>query len=383
VGKPRRLSEQILLTAAACPPARTFEHRSAVRKRLFQGLVLSTLLTAGYAWVSFDKTVQVEIDGQPRAVRTYAGTVGDVLEQLDVEPGAHDLVAPKPDTEIKDGSRIVVRHGRQLTITLNGKTKTVWVTALSVAEALDQLAIRNAHGAFTSASRSREIPRDGLALEVRTPGRVTILADGRAHQVITTAPTLRHVLRDARIKLGAKDKISKPLTTMPLEGLVVRVTRIKAGTEKDNLAIPFSTVRKADKTMWLGETRVGRHGVPGVRVRTYRLRYTDGKLTARWLVSSKVARKPIAEVVYYGTKRRTVDDLNWAALARCESGGNPRAIGGGGAYRGLYQFRISTWQSVGGTGDPINASVSEQTYRAKLLYLRAGRAPWPHCGRLL
>lgn len=359
------------------------EHRSTVRKRLFQGLVLSTLLTAGYAWVSFDKTVQVEIDGQPRAVRTFAGTVAGVLDQLDVEPGAHDLVAPKPEVPVKDGSRIVVRHGRPLTITLNGKRRTVWTTALSVAEALDQLAIRNAHGAFTSASRSRSIPRDGMSLVVRTPGRVTVLADGKAYQVVTTAATLKQVLAQMHVTLAKTDKISKPLTTLPLDGLVVRVTRIRAGTEKENVPVAFSTVRKPDATMWLGETRIAKHGIPGVRVRTWRLRYTDRKLSARWLVSSKVVREPVAQVVYYGTKRRTVDDLNWWALAQCESGNNPRAIGGGGLYRGLYQFRISTWQGVGGTGDPIDASREEQTYRAKLLYLRSGRAPWPHCGRYL
>lgn len=354
-----------------------------MRKRLFHGLVLSAVLTAGYAWVSLDKTVQVEIDGRPRAIRTYAGTVGDVLDQLDVEPGAHDLVAPKPEVPVKDGSRIVVRRGRQLTLTLNGKTRTVWVTALTVSEALDQLAIRNAHGAFTSASRSRDIPLGGIALEVRTPGRVTILADGKAHQVITTRATLKQVLADAHVRLAKTDKLSKPLTTLPKDGLVVRVTRVRAGKETENVAIGFATVRKADASMWLGETRVATHGVPGVRVRTWRLRYTDKKLTARWLVSSKVVRKPVTQVVYYGTKRRTVDDLNWYALARCESGNNPRAIGGGGLYRGLYQFRISTWQSVGGSGDPIDASVSEQTYRAKLLYLRAGRGQWPYCGRFL
>lgn len=354
-----------------------------MRKRLFQGLILSTLLTAGYAWVSFDKVVQVEIDGRPRAIRTYAGTVGAVLDQLDLEPGAHDLVAPKPDVPVKDGSRIVYRRGRQLTITLNGRTRTVWVTALTVAEALDQLAVRNAHGAFTSASRSREIPLDGIALEVRTPGRVTILADGKAHQVITTKATLREVLRQAQVSLAKTDKLSKPLTALPTDGLVVRVTRIRAGKETENVAIPFSTIRKPDASMWLGSTRVATHGIPGVKLRTYRLRYTDKKLTARWLVGSKVVRKPVTQVVYYGTKRRTVDDLNWYALARCESGNNPRAIGGGGAYRGLYQFRISTWQGVGGTGDPIDASVEEQTYRAKLLYLRSGRSPWPYCGRFL
>jgi uncharacterized protein YabE (DUF348 family) len=354
-----------------------------VRKRIFQGLVLSTLLTAGYAWVSFDKTVQVEIDGRPQAVRTFAGTVGGVLDHLNVEPGAHDLVAPKPEVEIKNGSRIVVRHGRQLRITLNGKTRVVWVTALSVNEALEQLSIRNAQAAFTSASRSRPIPLDGMALEIRTPGRVTILADGKAHQVVTTKATLREVLVEAHVKLNKTDKISKPLTALPQNGMVVRVTRIRAGEEKEDVAIPFATIRKANASMWLGETRVATPGIPGVRVRTYRLRYTDKKLTARWLVSSKVVRQPRTQVVYYGTRRRTVDDLNWYALARCESGNNPRAIGGGGTYRGLYQFRISTWQSVGGSGDPIDASRDEQTYRAKLLYLRSGRSPWPYCGRLL
>ena len=354
-----------------------------MRKRLFQGLVLSTLLTAGYVWVSYDKTVQVEIDGQPRAVRTFAGTVGDVLSQIDLAPGAHDIVAPKPETTIKDGSRIVVRRGRQLTLTLDGKQKTVWVTALSVQEAMDQLLIRNAHGAYASASRSRSIPLNGMALEIRTPGRVTILADGQAHQLITTKATVREVFKDAGVRLAKTDKVSVPLTKLPTDGLVVRVTRIRNGSEKDNVAVPFIEVRRPDSSMFLGSTRIARYGVPGVRVNTYSLVYTDKRLTARKLLSSKVVRQPVTQIVYYGTKRRSVDDLNWYRLAQCESGNNPRAIGGGGLYRGLYQFRMSTWQGVGGKGDPIDASREEQTYRAKLLYLRSGRSPWPYCGRYL
>ncbi|MEA2412010.1 MAG: resuscitation-promoting factor RpfE [Thermoleophilaceae bacterium] len=69
------------------------------------------------------------------------------------------------------------------------------------------------------------------------------------------------------------------------------------------------------------------------------------------------------------------------AIAACESGGNPRAIGGGGAFRGKYQFDYGTWASVGGTGDPASASEAEQDYRAGLLLARSGTAPWPVCGR--
>jgi hypothetical protein len=70
-----------------------------------------------------------------------------------------------------------------------------------------------------------------------------------------------------------------------------------------------------------------------------------------------------------------------AAIAACESGGNPRAIGGGGKYRGAYQFDQQTWQSVGGQGDPAAAPMAEQTRRAAILYSRTGASSWPVCGR--
>ena len=68
------------------------------------------------------------------------------------------------------------------------------------------------------------------------------------------------------------------------------------------------------------------------------------------------------------------------AIAQCESGGDPRAIGGGGAYRGKYQFSYSTWAGVGGTGDPAAAPEAEQDRRAAALYARSGAGQWPVCG---
>jgi hypothetical protein len=69
-------------------------------------------------------------------------------------------------------------------------------------------------------------------------------------------------------------------------------------------------------------------------------------------------------------------------LMICESSGNPRAIedpgGNGGAlgHYGLFQFDYPTWQSVGGHGDPRDASPEEQWARAYMLYQRRGWQPW-------
>jgi hypothetical protein len=69
-----------------------------------------------------------------------------------------------------------------------------------------------------------------------------------------------------------------------------------------------------------------------------------------------------------------------AAIAQCESGGDPTAVSADGTYRGMFQFDYGTWASVGGTGDPAAASVAEQVKRAEILYSRAGSSPWPVCG---
>lgn len=68
------------------------------------------------------------------------------------------------------------------------------------------------------------------------------------------------------------------------------------------------------------------------------------------------------------------------AIAECESGGDPTVVSSDGSYRGKYQFSFSTWETVGGSGDPAAAPEHEQDYRAALLYVQSGSSPWPVCG---
>ncbi len=72
----------------------------------------------------------------------------------------------------------------------------------------------------------------------------------------------------------------------------------------------------------------------------------------------------------------------WEQLRQCESGGNYQSRSNS-LYRGAYQFGYSTWESVGGTGDPADAPPAEQDARAYALYLLRGASPWPECGRYL
>lgn len=72
----------------------------------------------------------------------------------------------------------------------------------------------------------------------------------------------------------------------------------------------------------------------------------------------------------------------WYKLRMCESSNN-YSINTGNGYYGAYQFDVTTWHGVGGSGYPHEASPAEQDYRALVLYRMRGWQPWPACTRIV
>lgn len=72
--------------------------------------------------------------------------------------------------------------------------------------------------------------------------------------------------------------------------------------------------------------------------------------------------------------------VNWDAIAACESGGNWAISTGNGFYGGL-QFTMQTWHAYGGQGSPVNASREQQIAVAEKVLAGQGIGAWPVCGR--
>jgi LysM repeat protein len=68
----------------------------------------------------------------------------------------------------------------------------------------------------------------------------------------------------------------------------------------------------------------------------------------------------------------------WDRVAQCESSGNWHINTGNGYYGGL-QFTLSTWHGYGGSGNPANASKSEQIRIAERVLAGQGWGAWPVC----
>ena len=342
--------------------------------------------TVGYAALS--KDVTLTLDGRTTTVSTIGDSVADVLASEGVEVTDKDLVAPAVDEPITDGSAIAVQFGRPLELSVDGDSHTYWVNSTNVASALGEIG-RRFDGADLSASRSASIGRTGLNLEVVTPKVVHIklgAKDLRKRRL--TALTVADVLKSMGFEVDRHDKITPSLGTEIADGDKVVVKDIRLTTRKvKREVVDAPVIEREDPSMYEGEEEVVRAGSDGVRNVTYRLRFVNGELVARKVVTADVRRKAVPTIVRVGTKEEPSADFAggstvWDALARCESGGN-WAINTGNGYYGGLQFSASTWHSVGGTGLPHQHSREEQIRRGQILQSRAGWGQWPHCSAQL
>jgi resuscitation-promoting factor RpfB len=358
--------------------------RRSLQLSLF-AVVLLGLIGGTLAFFVAQKSVTLTVDGQVRHVGTYADTVGEVLDDEGLEPAAHDVLLPSAGDAVRDGDTVVLNRARPLELTVDGVSRQVYVTALSVDEARGQLGYR-AEDLVLSASRSERLPLQGMELTITTPKEIVLVADGQQRVVTTTAATAGDLLAEQGIALSQTDKTSLYLNQGLLNRMRLQVYRVQVNEVSETTAVPADKVETPNPDAFVGERKVTTPGVDGQKVTRYRITVTDGVETAREVIDEAVTVPPVTEQATVGTKPKpsvspTADGLNWAALAKCESGGNPRAVNPAGYY-GLYQFSLSTWRSVGGSGNPMDASPDEQTARAQTLYNKADAGQWG-CGRHL
>ncbi|MEO7071371.1 MAG: transglycosylase family protein [Nostocoides sp.] len=367
-------------------------------RRIAQGAAVLTVVAGAVGVSQYDKNVTLSIDGKTSSAHVFAGTVGDVLAKKDITIGAHDVVAPGIDTAVTDGQKIVVRYGRQLTVTVDGKTQTYWTTATTVSTALQQIGLRNVDGAVLSASRSQTLGRAGLVMSINHPKRVTTTADKKSSTVTTTAGSVIELLTVQGIDVGGEDRVTPGVNTTLAPGMKIAIQRVTTKNVTSLAAVAYPTTRKTTSTLYEGQTRTEKAGVAGQTRTTFAEVWVDGVLESRTETASTVISTPSAAVVLVGTASRPAAPATptrsagntsgaginlanaamWDRIAKCESGGNWSINTGNGYYGGL-QFDSGSWLANGGADFAPRADLAsraEQITVATRSYARAGLGPW-------
>jgi resuscitation-promoting factor RpfB len=368
--------------------------RRSVKYGLYGAIVAGVVGgTTAFATSASGAAVTLVVDGQSKQIKTTAQDVSGALKGAGYTVGPHDIVAPAADSHIASGTKIVLERGRLLHLNIDGQRKDIWTTAPTVEVALAQLGYPASD--FVSVSRSKRLPLDATSISLRAPKKVTVIHDHRRQSVMTTNATVGTLLTAAGIHVRPQDLV------LPARGSAVRggekivVKRVEARRSTVTESVDYPVVKQPDSSMYTDQSTVITSGVPGSARATYNVRYVDGVVKSRSLVTRTFLSQPKAEVEKVGTKQRPVapvapaapvsnsgSGLNWDAVAACESGGN-WAINTGNGFYGGVQFDYGTWLSYGGGAYAQTANLAsrdEQIIVATRLYDARGSSPWPVCG---
>jgi uncharacterized protein YabE (DUF348 family) len=274
--------------------------RRSLQLSLF-AVVLLGLVGGLVAYFLAQKSLTLTVDGRSRTVSTYADTVSEMLEDQGLTTASHDVVLPGPGAPVSDGDTVVVNRARPLALTVDGVRVKVYVTARNVEQALDQLGYRG-NNLVLSASRSERLPLDGMRLTISTPKSITLVHDGQQAVVTTTAGTAGDLLAEQGITLGPDDRTSLYATQALLNNMRLQVYRVQYRTITVPSAVPHQTVQTQDPNAIKGTQKVTQPGVDGLQTTTFKVTLVDGVETARQQLSSTVTKPAVDELVTVGTK---------------------------------------------------------------------------------
>jgi len=239
------VQEAILRGAGAVPTLfRLRSVRSIVYACTGLSLLLAIVVVAGNWGFPILRTVRLSADGKDVTLRTFKRTVGAVLASQRVGLHDGDRVTPALDAPVLQDTRIRVVRAVSLLVVDGGQQHRERLAAETVGEALNTLGVR-----------------------VRAADRVY--------------PSRRTALWD-----GAR----------------ITVERREWRTWVQFGPIPFGSEVVHDATVFKGNTVLRSAGRPGIKERSVRVLYANGRPAVVEPQSWTVARAPVPHVVAIGTR---------------------------------------------------------------------------------
>jgi 3D (Asp-Asp-Asp) domain-containing protein len=223
-----------------------WRQKNSRRRPLWPWLLVAVLLlftgtgwgVMNYAW----KQVTLEVDGRQVTARTFAGQVGQFLDEQQIVLGPADVVIPDRETPV---------------------TKDMIVTV------------------------QRAVP-------------IKVIADGQEKEILTPPATVAAVLSKAGLTLGAADRVTPAIDATAGAGASIRVTRVTFKDETISKELAYRVERRPDGEMEKGITRTLQKGQQGLQEETYRIVYEDGQEVKRELAATKVVKEPRPEIIAVG-----------------------------------------------------------------------------------
>ena len=340
--------------------------------------------------VAAQKSVTVDVNGEPIELTTSAGDVSGALEAAGVEIGEKDLVYPAPSDALESGDTVTVRTAKPVAVTIDGgEAQEFTTTAATVSDFLKELP---GAGGSSHAYAEDEPVTDNMTIDLTSPKIVAIHDGGKTTYTAVAAKTVSELLTSRGVLVDSNDRVSPGMDAPVTGNMVITIDRVHVDERTFTEEFELEPEYVEDENLGDGEEQVRQKGEKGQRETTRRVVTVNGAVESDEIVKTSETRKGRAAVIARGKKESAPVAASgsapavaggsvWDSLAQCESGGDWSINTGNGFYGGL-QFTASTWAAYGGTEYAPTANLAtreQQIAVASKVQQGQGWGAWPAC----
>lgn len=286
----------------------------------------------------------VTLQTKERVPSTLLNTAGTTLNPNDAVllnglPVNPDQPIPNfPTTNIP--ITLQLRHAVNITIVASGGEQKRQSAAFDVGDAIQEASIWLRAGDFVTPALDAPLT-EGMRITVAAAHPLTVSLAGKTVQIQSFARTVGEALAEAGIPLiGLDYSLPAEKDPLPSDGQI-RVVHVSESVILMQKLIPFKNELQASADVPLDQNRVLQPGENGLNLERVRIRYEDGKETARVTENETMVRPPKTRITAYGTKieikTAVVDGVTieyWRSMQMWATSYSPCRSGGDGCHSG-------------------------------------------------
>ncbi len=192
---------------------------------------------------------------------------------------------------------------KDVTIIDNGRQTVVKTMKSTVAEVLQQNDIKVEPCDYISLPMDYKLKRNEMnKITIKRAVPVNLIADGEERTIMTYRETVGDVIGTCGIAMNDSDRLEGvSADDRVTSNMDIRIVRVNEKLVTENVEIPYSVVRKENRSLAKGVEKVITKGQPGVKERLFRVVTEDGKEVLRELIKESVVKNPVSMVVEFGS----------------------------------------------------------------------------------
>lgn len=173
---------------------------------------------------------------------------------------------------------------------------------------------------------------------------ITVSVDGVTRTISMTEGIVADALKKAGVTLSDDDMVSLPLRTELTENMQVTVDRVTYKERTETESVAFGTTTYETDSYDKGEKVVEEEGENGEKQKIYRDRLVNGKVVESELIEEVITKEPVDKVIAVGTYVKPVvnkkpassggstEDFSYSAVYRGEATAYTNENGAAGKY---------------------------------------------------